>query len=93
VLAQAAYLLGKNWEIFGRYDYLKLDSASVAAGASSDLHKITAGLNYYVEGHDAKFTLDAVCLHAGSPANQTGIGIVASDEAEIVLRGQFQLLL
>jgi hypothetical protein len=92
VLAQASYLLNKNWEIFGRYDFIRLDHASIPGGTNNNVHEITAGANYYLEGHNAKFTLDAVYLPNGAPSDQTGIGILATDGFEIVLRGQFQLL-
>jgi hypothetical protein len=93
-LAQAAYLLdGKRWEVFGRYDYLDLDSASVSPGAERNIHELTGGVNYYFRGHAAKFTLDATYLPNGAPANQTGLGILATSKDEVVLRAQFQLLL
>jgi hypothetical protein len=92
-LGQVSYMLDRKWEIFGRYDFIKLDDASVPAGAETNVHEITAGMNYYFEGHNAKFTLDAVYLPNGAPTNQTGIGILASDDSEIVLRAQFQLLI
>ncbi len=91
-LGQASYLIdGRNWEIFGRYDFVHLDDHRT--GATGGFSEITAGVNYYFEGHNAKFTLDAVYLPDGAPSNQTGIGVLASDGAEILLRAQFQLLL
>ncbi len=91
-LGQASYLIdGKHWEIFGRYDYINLDDNR--GGTTGSFSELTAGVNYYFEGHNAKFTLDAVYLPDGAPSNQTGIGILASDGEQILLRAQFQLLL
>lgn len=93
ILAQASYLLDRHWEIFGRYDFLWLDEAFVPAGHSSNLHEITAGVNYYLESHNAKFTIDVVYLPDGAPSSYSGIGVLASDDSEFILRAQFQLLL
>src|SRR5690606_27318260 len=54
------------------------------------------GVNYYLgpDGsylHRAKFTVDVVYLPDGLPNNQTGLGYLASDDEQFVLRGQFQL--
>ena len=42
-------------------------------------------------GYRAKFTLDLTYLPDGAPADATGLGILASEGEEWVLRGQFQL--
>lgn len=81
-IAQAGYMLDQNWEIFGRYGFLEEDS----------LNEITLGANYYWHGHNAKATIDLVILPDGSPSD-TGLGYVASDDLQVVLRGQFQLAL
>jgi hypothetical protein len=91
-LGQVSYLIdGRHWEVFGRYDFIKLDDNT--AGASGDFSELTAGVNYYFEGHNAKLTVDAVYLPDGAPADQTGIGVLASDGEQVLLRAQFQLLL
>jgi predicted porin len=97
-LVQAGYLLNKHWEVFGRYDFVKLDEDAVAAGAEDLFHEVTAGLNYYLgpDGsalHRAKFTIDVTYLPNGAPSDQTQSGILASDGDEFLLRAQFQLLL
>ena len=70
------------------------DDVLFANGATEDFfHELTVGVNYYIQGHAAKFTLDASYVPNGSPNNQTGLGILAGDDAEFVFRGQFQLLL
>jgi hypothetical protein len=81
-LAQVAYLLDDNWEVFGRYGFIEEESIS----------EITVGANYYWHGHNAKATVDVVVLPDGSPSD-TGLGYVASDDLQVVLRAQFQLAL
>ncbi len=83
---QASYLIDSNWEVFGRFSYLDLE------GATDELYEITAGANYYFYGHNAKATVDVVFLPEGSPSD-SGLGYVASDDFQVVLRGQFQLAL
>jgi hypothetical protein len=97
-LVQAGYLLTKKWELFGRYDFVKLDEDAVAAGKEDFFHEVTAGLNYYLgpDGsylHRAKFSLDLTYLPNGAPSDQTQSGILAADDDEFLLRAQFQLML
>ncbi len=93
-LAQAAYLIdGKHLEVFGRYDYMELDSGSVSAGAPRRVHELTTGLNYYFEGQAAKFTIDLTYLPNGAPSDNTGTGVLKSDKSEFIVRAQFQLLM
>ena len=92
VLVQAAYLINSQWEIFGRYDYIKLDN--VASGKEDTFHEINAGVNYYLHGHNAKVTVDVGWLPNGSPSTQDAIGVLANDgNNEFYIRGQFQLVL
>ena len=97
-LGQIGYLLNKQWEIFGRYDVVALDSDAVDAGDEDTFHEITGGVNYYLgkDGaylHKAKLSFDVTYLPNGAPSDQTQAGILAADEAEFVVRGQFQLML
>jgi hypothetical protein len=93
-IAQASYLIPQTKvEPFVRYDYLSLDSDTVAAGAEQHVHEFTAGVNYYLHGHDAKFTFDVMYLPNGSPVADSGSDVLSSTDDEIVVRGQFQLLL
>jgi hypothetical protein len=92
---QGGYLFRPRWEGFARYDFLKFeDEVEFANGATEDLfHEFTVGVNYYIHGHSAKFTVDGSYLPNGSPSNQIGLGILSGDDAQFNLRGQFQLLL
>ncbi|CAN5548633.1 hypothetical protein BH10PLA1_BH10PLA1_08060 [soil metagenome] len=93
-VAQVSYLIpDTKWEPFARYDYLGFDSDTVAANVEQHVHEITAGVNYYMHGHDAKFTLDVMYLPNGSPVSDSGSDVLSSTDDEIVVRGQFQLLL
>jgi hypothetical protein len=62
-------------------------------GPEDEFHEITAGMNYYFYGHNAKFTLDVTYLPSGAPAGADQLGILTSDDNQFVLRGQFQLAL
>jgi hypothetical protein len=80
-------------EVFGRYDYIALDDGALAAGAEDTLHEVTVGTNYYYHGHNAKLTLDLSWLPNGSPTSIGGLGIVAGDEDQLILRVGAQLFL
>ncbi|HWP40380.1 MAG TPA: porin [Tepidisphaeraceae bacterium] len=90
---QAGYLLARRCEVFGRYDYIALDDGALAAGAEDTLHELTVGTNYYYHGHNAKLTLDLSWLPSGSPTSVGGLGVVAGDEDQLILRLQAQLFL
>ncbi len=84
-----------DWEVFGRYDAVFPDSDRANDDA---FNVITAGVNYYMHGHAAKFTAD-VQWFLDDPADSdlatpnTGIGFLGdSDSDEFGIRLQFQLL-
>ena len=78
---------------FVRYDFIKFDDFTVGAGAEDTVHEITVGTNYYIRGHDLKFTVDVMWLPNGSPVSDSGSGVLASEDTQFVFRSQFQLLL
>jgi hypothetical protein len=91
---QGNYLFRPKWEGFARYDFMMFeDDQAAGAGAEDFFHEFTVGVNYYIQGHAAKFTVDGTWLPNGSPSNQTGLGVLAGDDSQFVLRGQFQLYL
>jgi hypothetical protein len=90
---QVSYLITPQLEGFGRYDYLHLDSKTVAAGEHDSVNEFTAGFNYYFHGHAAKFVLDLSYLPQGSPENDTGSGVLENPKGELLGRAQFQLIL
>lgn len=92
-VGQIGYLVRPEWEVFGRYDVLILDDNFTDGDTYNE---ITVGVSYYLgkDGsalHRAKVTVDAVWLPDGAPSNQTGIGVVAGDDDQLLLRAQFQL--
>ena len=94
-IVQAAYMLNEHAELFLRYDYMMLDSDGLAASVKQNkVSEITAGMNYYYKSHNAKFTVDFTYLPDGTPVADSGADILVSDdEAEFLVRAQFQLLL
>jgi len=99
-LAQVGYMLNPAWELFGRVSYTEFDE-EVALGDSSEdaFWELTVGLNYYLgnngsAGHRAKVTIDLTWLPDGAPSADTGLGYFGTGgDDEIVIRGQFQLLI
>ncbi len=91
---QGGVYLTEDFEIFGRWDHIFLDEDIVFADSDTDEFKtITAGFNYYLYGHGAKFTADFQWLIDESPGDFTGIGVLASgEEDQFAVRLQFQLL-
>lgn len=104
-VVQGGLNFDENNEGFLRYDYVGADDALV--GQNDELSTITVGLNHYMHGHAAKFTVDLnwVLDDAMNPAagsggavtpsfvNSPGIGYLGSNDSdEIYIRAQFQLL-
>ncbi|HYO09325.1 MAG TPA: porin, partial [Tepidisphaeraceae bacterium] len=94
-LGQVGYAINQRWEPFARYDIVSIDDA---ADGQDTYNEFTAGVNYYLgdngaAGHRAKLSVDVVFLPDGAPSDQTGLGVLAGEEAQFVLRTQFQLLL
>jgi hypothetical protein len=92
---QVGYMINPKIEVFGRYSYVNFDTP---INGEDNFHEITAGANYYFGpdgawGYNCKFTLDVNYLPTGSPGNQTGLGYLAGDENQIVVRAQFQIVL
>jgi hypothetical protein len=93
-IAQGGYLIQQRWEPFARYSFIDFDSDGLGDGVENQVHEITVGLNYFVYGHNAKFTLDATWLPNGSPVADDGAGILSNDgNSEFILRAQFQLVI
>ena len=92
---QGGWVFKPQWEVFARYDFIKFENDVVFANGGSEdfFNEITIGLNRYIKSYYAKFTLDFTYLPNGAPADQIGLGELAGDEAQYLLRGQFQLVL
>jgi hypothetical protein len=92
VIGQAGYMLNDAWEVFGRAGYSKFDNEN--SFGEDTWCELTGGVNWYIAGgHAAKITVDLTVLPNGSPRDDAGSGILASDDTEALLRAQFQLLL
>ncbi len=87
-MVQVSYMVVPDkFEPFARLEYMKFNS-------QDEIKIATAGFNYYLKKHDAKFTLDAVW--ALDPiGGQSGLGLLgdaAGEDNQVAIRGQFQLL-
>lgn len=94
VVAQASTYVTPKLEWFARFEYgwWKFSGSSLA-----DLTLATLGANYYLDGHDLKWTTDLSVgiskIESSWRAPNTGFRTEADgDEPQIVLRTQFQLL-
>ena len=100
-VVQAGYLVNPSCEIFGRYGIILFDDDQPLndGGAEDTFHEITVGFNYFLgdngaAGHRAKFTVDLTFIPDSAPAiGNSGVGVLGDGDSEIILRGQFQLLI
>ena len=90
-LAQVGYNIDDKIEPFVRYEFIDPDTGG------DEISLITAGFNYYLKKHAAKFTLDGV--YALDPLNgigvSDGLGLqtdAADEDGQFAIRAQFQLL-
>jgi len=93
-LIQGGVFVTEDLEVFGRWDHIFFDEEIMAGQIAEDEFKtITAGVNYYLYGHGAKFTADVVWSLDAVPGNFTGLGLLgSSEEDQFAIRLQFQLL-
>lgn len=91
VVLQGSYMLvADQVEPFVRYEYIDPD-------VDGAVNLVTAGTNYYLNGHNAKMTFDVVwALNSlDTIAGSTGLGLLPDSPGEsdqFALRAQFQLL-
>ena len=96
VTVQGGYRVTDQFEPFARYEVIFADSARNLA--TDDYNFVTAGFNYYMVGHAAKFTLDGVwsldeTSGLGSLGGFSNTNLIPStDKNEVVVRAQFQVL-
>lgn len=100
LLAEAGYSVTRKFQPFVRYEWIDDDTAA------DPLQAATAGFNYFLKGHQAKFTTDIVYQFAGDNPTalpglnggefSSGIGLssagVSDSDDQIALRAQMQLL-
>ena len=100
-LVQAGYMVTSRVEPFVRYDFTRVGNTGTISQSTLDsfdnrtVQEITAGVNYYFFGHNAKATLDLTYLPNGSPSNFGGLDIYSQtqDKEQWLARVQFQLVL
>lgn len=96
IVAQGGYFFTDDLEGFVRWSYADLDDASgLVTGGVMDVSTITAGVNHYISGKNAKLSLDVVLGLDSIPSAQNGIGLAAdaaNEDGQLALRGQLQLL-
>jgi len=88
-LVQAGYMLNEKWEVFGRVDYADLDQDRNLP--ENEIWEISGGVNYYMHGQGAKFTVDLNYLPNGSPGSVPTLGYLPGSDNSVVVRAQFQL--
>ena len=84
-------------EPFARFEWIDFDGTNGTNGPGRDdnLSLITLGANYYLNRHDAKFTVDVVIALDNVRDRHTGLGLLRDaegEEGQVVVRSQFQLL-
>lgn len=61
---QGNWRFHKDWEVFCRGDWIQLDSSQINVAPVTGQRKnnffVTPGINYYIAGHAAKVTVDAI---------------------------------
>jgi hypothetical protein len=103
---QAGLRVLENTELFGRWDWVYLDGDR-GNNQTRNHNFLTFGVNQYVMGHAAKFTVDAQFSlnRTGNDANATRFGSFINDGfsnlygllgsangAEVAVRAQFQVM-
>jgi hypothetical protein len=89
--ASGGYFVTDDIEVFGRYDHINYD-----VDGADNYSAATLGMNYFLGGHNAKFTVDwSMNLNSvdGTSSNFDGWRVDAADETnQWVLRAQMQLM-
>lgn len=92
MLIQGNYMfVADKFEGFARYEYINRTTGGV------DLNVITFGANYYLAGHNAKFTVDVQYAPTNvgtvqTPGLMTDVTTGNGNRNQTALRAQFQLL-
>jgi hypothetical protein len=92
-MAQAGVYVAPKWEIFARFEGIAFSAKTVPT--LTDFMVISAGVNYYIDGHDLKWTTDLSfgLSEVSFAPDITGFRTDAEgDDPQIVLRTQFQIL-
>ncbi|MEM8875020.1 MAG: porin [Planctomycetota bacterium] len=88
----AAYAVTEKMDVFARGSFTDPDDDGFLG--DDDFFEATVGGNYYFANHSAKVTVDVTYLFDGTPDSASGIGVRSGDDDDqIIVRGQFQLLI
>jgi hypothetical protein len=96
--AQVGYLFpGTAWEIAARYSLVTMDMGSGLAKMTEGAHEYAFAVNYFIDGHSDKLTLDASFIEGDDLGNHFG-DVYAGYEPTgtgngMLLRFQWQLAL
>ena len=95
VIQGGLHVVPDKFELFVIYAFIDGDISG-----QDDFDAWTAGFNYYINGHQTKFTADVIWLNEmlptsnpfGASASSNGLGLITGTEDEMAVRTQFQLL-
>ncbi len=95
VIQGGLHVVPDKVELFARWEYIDGD-----VSGEDEFDAWTLGVNYYINGHQTKFTADVVFLNEmlptanpfGASASSNGLGLITGTEDELAIRTQFQLL-
>lgn len=96
-VGQAGYTFNDKVQPFVRFEHIKPDDNRFGAEAD-DVSLVTAGANWFLRGHDVKFTSDVVYALDpldGFAGGSGGLGLLddaPEEDGQFVWRTQFQLL-
>ena len=95
IVAQLGYMIEIRIEPFVRYEILLPDNSRNV----DNINVLTAGMNYYLVGHSAKFTADVVYvfdpLDPAFRGGSNGLGLLndaPGQDGQTAVRAQFQLI-
>lgn len=90
LLAQGGvFVIPNRMELFGRYEFIYLDGfyTTTSSPIDNQINLITAGVNWFYVGHNAKLTTDVIYVLDALPEGATGMGLLASpDGSQVVAR-------
>ena len=96
-MAQAGYFVTDDLEVFGRWEYGDADNFGVqpAPDNANKLNSATAGINYFINGKNLKFTTDFTLNFQplNDPWQSSGTDMAdAPDKYSFAIRAQLQIL-
>lgn len=97
VVGQVAVYVAPKWELFLRGEFIQVENVNGGGAAAGDMTLVTLGGNYYIEGHDIKWTTDVgFAITKVSPffASDLAGWRDANDQflGEVVFRSQIQIV-